>query len=96
MSEMPESTKREYERIGREREAASREADRDYLREMIRVCVAILAWTAAGLFLAGMAFWVTDRETGLALLYSGQIVNIGGVAWSIGSAYRRGVDRGDW
>ena len=96
MSEMPESTKREYERIGREREAASREADRDYLKELVRVCVEMFAWTALGLFLGGLAFWVNDLQTGIALLYSGQIINVAGVAWSIGAAYRRGVDRGDW
>jgi hypothetical protein len=96
MSEMPESTKREYERIGREREAASREADRDYVKELIRVCAEMVAWTAVGLFLGGLAFWVTDVETGRALLYGGQIINVAGVAWSIGAAYKRGVDRGDW
>jgi hypothetical protein len=96
MSEMPESTKREYDRIGREREAASREADRDYVKELIRVCVEMAVWSAIGLLLGGLAFAVSDEEVGRALLYAGQIINVSGVAWSIGAAYKRGVDRGDW
>jgi len=67
MSEMPESTRREYERIGREREAASREADRDYLKELLRVCAEMLAWTVAGLFFGGLAFWLATIKASKAL-----------------------------
>ena len=96
MADLPDSLKAEYERIGREREAASRETDRAYRRELIRVCAEMLGWTALGLFLAGLAFWVNDPQTGRILLTSGQIINVSGVVASIWFAYKRGEERGDW
>lgn len=90
------SVQAEYERIGREREAAARQADRDQWLALLRVCAEMIGWTIAGLFLAGWAFRVTSYQTGMILLYSGMVVNIGGVAHAIGSAYIRGERRGDW
>jgi hypothetical protein len=95
-SELPQSTRAEYERIGRERELASREADRSYRREMVRVCAEMIAWTAAGLGVAGFAFRVTDHQYGMILLYAGMVINIGGIAYALWSAYLRGERRGDW
>jgi len=96
MADLPESLSVEYERIGREREQASKETDRAYRRELLRVCAEMCGWSAIGLVLGGAAFWVGDRQTGFMLLTAGQIVNVGGVAWSIHAAYRRGSERGDW
>jgi hypothetical protein len=95
-ADLPPSVQAEYQRIGRERELASREAERDSRRELLRVCAEMVAWTALGLLLAGMAFRVTDYQMGMVLLYAGMVVNIGGVATAIGSAYLRGERRGDW
>ena len=95
-ADLPPSVRAEYERIGREREIASREADREQWRALLRVCAEMIAWTFAGLVLAGFAFRVSDVQTGWALLYTGMIVNVGGVAWSVGRAYVRGERRGDW
>jgi hypothetical protein len=95
-ADLPPSVQAEYERIGREREIASRKADRDRWLDLLRVCAEMAFWTLAGLVLAGIAFYVTDRELGWALLYGGMAVNIGGVAWAIASAYLRGERRGDW
>lgn len=86
----------EYERIGREREQASREADRLYRWELIRVCVEMLGWTAVGLVIAAFSFHVRDRDTGMIFLYGGMLVNWSGVLWAMVSAYRRGEARGDW
>lgn len=86
----------EYERIGREREAASRETERLYRRELLRVCAEMIAWTVAGLFVAAWAFHVTDRDTGLVFLWGGFLVNIGGVLVSLATAWHRGHERGDW
>jgi hypothetical protein len=92
----PEWVREEYERIGREREAAGRAADRVYRRELFRVCAEMIAWTVAGCVLAAWAFHVTDRDIGMAFFYGGMIVNIGGVMFSCARAYHRGVERGDW
>ncbi len=86
----------EYERIAREREQASRDADRLYRWELVRVCAEMLGWTAIGLVIAAFAFHVRDRDTGMIFLYGGMLVNVSGVLWSIVSAYHRGEARGDW
>lgn len=95
-ADLPPSVQAEYERIGREREQASREADRDSRLDLLRVCAEMVGWTVLGLLLAGMAFRVTDYSVGLVFLYAGMVVNIGGVAWAIVAAYLRGERRGDW
>jgi hypothetical protein len=95
-SDLPESTRAEYQRIGRERELASREADRAYRWELLRVCAEMIGWTTAGVLIAGLAFRVTEYQTGMILLYSGMVLNIGGIAYAIWSAYLRGERRGDW
>lgn len=92
----PEWVEAEYERIGREREQASREADRLYRWELVRVCAEVLGWTAVGLVIAAFAFHVSDRDTGMIFLYAGMVVNWSGVLCSIIFAYRRGQERGDW
>lgn len=95
-ADLPPSVQAEYERIGHERELASRQADRDQWLALLRVCAEMIAWTLAGLVLAGFAFRVTDHQTGMVLLYSGMIVNVGGVTCSIATAYMRGERRGDF
>lgn len=93
---LPPALQAEYDRIGREREAAGREADRIYRRELIRVCLEMFGWTAIGLFLFGMAFHVTNVKDGMIYFYAGQIINVAGVVWSIWCAYQRAEARGDW
>jgi hypothetical protein len=95
-AQRPAWVQAEYERIGREREQASRESDRIYRRELVRVCVQMFGWTVAGLCVAAFAFRAHDRATGMIFLYGGMVVNWGGVLWSIVSAYLRGEARGDW
>lgn len=95
-ADLPPDVQAEYRRIGRERELASRNADRDQWLDLLRVCAEMVGWTIAGLVLAGFAFHVTDYEIGMAFLYGGMSINVGGVAFSIASAYRRGEHRGDW
>lgn len=95
-ADLPESVRAEYERIGRERERASRETDRIYRRELFRVCGEMIAWTVVGLVVAGFAFRVTGYELGMVFLYAGMVINVGGVVLSMSSAYLRGERRGDW
>lgn len=95
-TDLPPSVQAEYERIGRELELASRQADRDRRRALLRVCAEMAGWTFLGLLLAGMAFHVTDHATGMVFLYLGMVVNVGGVATAIVTAYQRGERRGDW
>ena len=94
--ERPAWLQAEYERIGREREQAGREADRVYRRELVRVCAQMFGWTAAGVVIAAFAFRAHDRDPGMIFLYAGMVVNWGGVLWSIVAAYVRGEARGDW
>lgn len=86
----------EYERIGRERQAAEREASRDRRRDFLRSALLCIVSTGAGMFIMFWAFWVTDRQIGLAFLYGGMAVGYAGIAYAILSLYRRGEERGDW
>lgn len=86
----------EYDRIGREREASGREADRIYRRELIRVCLEMFSWAAIGVLLLGMSFHVDNVRTGMIYFYLGQVVGLVGVVMSIWGAYERGQERGDW
>lgn len=95
-ADLPESVRAEYERIGRERELASREADRLHRRELLRVCGELIGWTVVGLVVAGFAFRVSGYQLGMVFLYAGMVINIGGVVFSLWSAYIRGERRGDW
>jgi hypothetical protein len=88
--------KAEYERIGRERERASRETDRLYRWELIRVCAELLGCSLLGVLVAACGFAVTDYQTGKALLYGGMVINYGGIAVSLWLAHQRGEARGDW
>jgi hypothetical protein len=86
----------EYERIGREREAAGREVERMYRWELARVCGEMLGWMALGMFVAMWAFRVNNYQLGMAFLYLGMLVNAVGMFWSFLAAYNRGQARGDW
>jgi hypothetical protein len=86
----------ELERIGRERMAASREADRAYRRELVRVCAECLLSCALGLILMAFAFHTTDAQMGQIYLFGGMLVDVVGVMVSVLAAYRRGQERGDW
>lgn len=94
--DLPDAVRAEYERIGREREREGRELERASRLELLRVCAELIAWTVAGLLIAGVAFRVGDYELGMVFLYGGMLVNVAGVAYSIWSAYLRGQARGDW
>jgi len=95
-ADLPESVKAEYERIGRERDLAGREADRVRRWALLRVCGEMIAWTAISLVVAGFAFRVTDVQVGMVFLYGGMVINVSGIGYAIGSAYLRGERRGDW
>lgn len=56
----------------------------------------MIGWTVLGLVAAGFAFRVTSYDLGMIFLYAGMVINLGGVLFSIWSAYARGERRGDW
>jgi hypothetical protein len=95
-SDLPDSLKAEYDRIGREREQASREAERQSRWELLRVCGELLGWTAAGVFVAAIGFATSDRHLGFIYLSAGMVVNYSGVAITLWTAFKRGEERGDW
>lgn len=95
-SDLPDSVKAEYDRIGRERELASREAERFQRWELLRVCGEMIGWTVLGLIVASFAFQVDEYSLGMVFLYAGMAINVGGVGFSVWSAYMRGERRGDW
>jgi hypothetical protein len=86
----------EYERIGAERLAAEREAQRDKRRALWLALLGVVASCGAGLFVMFFAFWVNDREIGMMFLWGAFAVGYGGMSYFLLSAYRRGVERGDW
>ncbi|MGH7676847.1 MAG: hypothetical protein ACRENU_00190 [Gemmatimonadaceae bacterium] len=91
-----ESRRAELERIGQERLLASREADRLYRWELVRVCAEMIGWTVLGVGVSAFAFRVTDYDLGMIFLSGGMVINWGGVAVSLWLAHRRGEERGDW
>lgn len=86
----------EYERIGREREEAEREARRITRVELLRATLQVILSCVAGLAIMFFAWWVDDPVLGKAFLWGGMAVGYAGMAYAILSAYRRGVERGDW
>jgi hypothetical protein len=92
----PPELQAEYDRIGRERLAASREMDRMYRWELVRTCGEMLGWTVTGCVIAAWGFHVTSPPRGRMLLMAGILVTWVGVLYSLIGAYRRGEKRGDW
>ncbi|HJQ21994.1 MAG TPA: hypothetical protein VJ867_16740 [Gemmatimonadaceae bacterium] len=88
--------KAEYERIGRERQLAEREAQSVTRRALLRASLEIVVSCLAGLCIMFFAWHVDDPVLGKAFLWGGMAVGYAGMAFAILSAYRRGVERGDW
>lgn len=86
----------EYERIGRERAESERESRRITRVELLRALSQVVASCAAGLVIMFFAWWVHDEVLGKAFLWGGMAVGYAGMAFALLSAYRRGVERGDW
>ena len=63
---------------------------------MARVIGQIVLWTLLGLFGIGLAFHTLDYELGMFYWWAGSIVWIAGVSVAVLTAYRRGLERGDW
>lgn len=85
----------ELERIGRERLAAEREAERASRWRFVRALVECAGSSLAGLVIMGTAFAVTDRQTGEILLLAGMIVGYSGCTWALARAYLRAEEHGD-
>jgi hypothetical protein len=86
----------EYQRIGRERKESEREARQITRAALLRALLEVVVSCAAGLFIMFFAWWVNDPVLGKAFLWGGMAVGYAGMAYAILSAYRRGVERGDW
>ena len=96
VAELPLDRKAEYERIGRERAEAERESRRILLKDLLRSCAHLIAWTTLGLSIMFFAFYVSDLTLGKAFLYGGMAVGYAGIFYTLAGAYRRGEKRGDW
>jgi hypothetical protein len=96
MAQPPEQLRAELERIAAEREIAEREAERVVRVELVRVCLECIGSCVLGLFLMGYALHTTDKGTGQIAFLGGLVVGYSGIVLSLASAYRRGVERGDW
>ncbi len=86
----------ELERIGAERLAAERAADRDRRRAFVYAALGCAGSCAVGMVVMGFAFWVNDRQLGLIFLWASLVVGYGGMTFSLAYAYRKGEERGDW
>jgi hypothetical protein len=88
--------KDELERIGRERLAAEREAERDSRWELARVCGECLGSSLVGGFVMMIALHTTDAGYGAIFWWGGMVIGYSGILISLVTAYRRGEKRGDW
>ena len=86
----------ELERIGRERLAATREADRIARWAMARICAELMGWSVLGAFVMLSGLAVTSEELGQILFVGGMGLAYTGMFISGLAAYRRGQERGDW
>ena len=75
---------------------ASREADGDRWRDLLRSAVACVAWAAIGLCCIAWSAHTTDAALGRAAFFGGIGVGNGGIIFTILAAYLRGERRGDW
>jgi hypothetical protein len=88
--------KAEYERIGQERAETERESQRITRIDLLKASAQILVSALLGLAIMFFAWYVNDPVLGKAFLWGGMAVGYAGMAYAILSAYRRGIERGDW
>ena len=86
----------ELDRIGAERLAAEREAERAARRGIWLALLGCVASCALGMLVLSVAFWTSDRQLGMVFFWSGLLLGYAGMAYSLLSAYRSGEKRGDW
>ena len=85
----------ELERIGAERLASEREAERHARRRYIRACLECVGSCVVGVAIMGYAFHVTDRQIGEILLATGMLVGYSGMTWALARAYLSAEEHGD-
>lgn len=86
----------ELERIGREREAAEREATRASRWELVRACMECVLSILPGMACMGYALHTNDPEIGKIFWYGGMVLWLALLTLVLANAYRRGEERGDW
>jgi hypothetical protein len=89
------SRREEYERIGRERLVAEREAERAGRIRLLRACFEVAFACLVGAAIMFFAFYVTDAELGRILLLTGMVIGYAGMAVALGVAFLRAKDHGD-
>ncbi len=85
----------EYERIGADRLASEREAERHARRRYIRACLECVGSCLVGLVIMGFAFHVTDQQIGEILLSTGMLVGYSGMTVALARAYLSAEEHGD-
>jgi hypothetical protein len=83
------------ESMGRQREAAEREAERAVRRELVRAGALCIGWMLLGLYLVGWSFHTTDYSYGRVAFFDGVIVGNGGIMYTLLATHRRLAKRGD-
>lgn len=89
------------EELARKRRAEEYEAKGVTRRALVRAALMCVFWCGVGgvIMAYGFHVWaVTARQSAIAYgaFYLGLIVGTGGPLFTLTSAYRRGVERGDW
>jgi hypothetical protein len=89
------------EELERKREQESVEAAAATRWQLVRTALMCVFWCAVGAVIMGYSFHVyavTQRQWAIAngAFYLGLIVGTAGPVFTLLSAYRRGVERGDW
>jgi hypothetical protein len=86
----------ELERIGAERLAASRAADRDARFALLKCAVGCVSWCIVGMVGLGLAMHTRDEKLGWIYFWGGMVVGYAGMFATLHSYYLSGVERGDW
>lgn len=86
----------ELERIAAERLAEERVASREARRALLWCLLGCVGWCGAGMFILGIAFYVTDLQLGWVFFWTGLTVGYAGMCYSLWRFYLRGEERGDW
>lgn len=73
-----------------------REARRDTRREHLMTLALLFFWVLVGMGFIGVAVHVNDEAWGQIWWWTGWLLWVGGVLFTLHRAYWRGVERGDW
>jgi hypothetical protein len=87
----------ELQQVLIERRAAEERAARaNTRREYLATLALLVFWVLVGMVWIGFALHSTDEAMSWIYWWTGWLLWVGGVLWTLHRAYVRGVERGDW